>query len=112
MRIATTVVALMILLFRRFAVYGKGKTYRCPTCKECWPDDERFTKCPACKVVCWKKDASDADDVYSLQEGLSLKSECDFEDFYTEKVSKEHLADIDELNSREVIYVGDIVNFG
>lgn len=108
---ATLAVTIVLIVYRRFTV-PTAKTFRCNTCKQCWPDDERFTKCPACKTVCWRKDVGGGDIVIDLDEALQTKAYIDFDNYYDEKVEKEHLAAIDRLGSEAPLYVGDLVDLG
>jgi hypothetical protein len=106
---ATLAIALVLIVFRRFVVIS-AKTYRCNSCKQCWPDDDRFTKCPACKVICWKKSVEGGDLVPTVDEALQTKSYIDFDAYYKDKIAKEHLAAIDRLTDEAPLYVEDVLN--
>src|ERR1017187_2946477 len=73
--VATLAVTLVLIAFRRSA----QMCYRCPTCKQCWPNDDLFRKCPVCKAICWRKEGGSGDDVMSLREALQAKAHADFD---------------------------------
>jgi acetyl-CoA carboxylase beta subunit len=105
---ATLAVALVLIVFRRCAV-ATQKTYRCNTCKQCWPDDSRFAKCPECKTACWHKTIEGADIVPTLKEALRAKAYIDFDEYYDEKVAREMQASLTRIETGG-ISVSDFVS--
>lgn len=88
------------------------RTYRCPDCKQCWPDDKRFIDCPECKVKCWYKAEGAADTVIALDEALRAKAYVDFEIFYLKKCSREDENALAVLAGRDPLYVEHIIPKG
>lgn len=89
----------IVLLVRRRSTVTTQKTYRCNVCKQCYPDDSRFAKCPECKVSCWHKTIEGADIVPTLAEALRAKAYVEFDEYYDERVAREIQADLQRIES-------------